>query len=68
MTALLDGAVRLARENGARVIEAYPIDTDAAEASSNELYRGTLGSFVEAGFAETARPRADRTIVSLNLR
>jgi hypothetical protein len=68
MTALLDGAVRFARENGARVIEAYPIDTDAADASANELYRGTLGGFVDAGFVETARPRPDRTIVSLNLR
>ena len=68
MAALLAGAVQFARDNGARVLEAYPIDTDATEADANELYRGVLGTFLEAGFVETARPRADRTIVSLNLR
>lgn len=67
MAELLAGAVQFARDHGARVIEAYPVDTDATEADANELYRGVLGTFLDAGFAETARPRADRTIVSLNL-
>ena len=67
MAELLAGAVQFARDHGARVIEAYPVDTDATTADANELYRGVLRTFVDAGFVETARPRADRTIVSLNL-
>jgi GNAT superfamily N-acetyltransferase len=64
---LLDAAVAFARENGARLVEAYPIDTATTKASSNELYHGALTTFLDAGFVETARPRADRPIVALDL-
>ncbi|TQM35464.1 GNAT family N-acetyltransferase [Pseudonocardia cypriaca] len=63
---LLDGAVRLAREGGARVVEGYPVDVTAkARTSSAELYHGPLSTFLAAGFREVARPRPARPVVRL---
>jgi GNAT superfamily N-acetyltransferase len=65
---LLDGAVGLAREHGARVVEAYPIDVAAmGHTSSAELYHGPLSTFLSAGFREVARPRPARPVVRLEL-
>lgn len=64
---LLATAVDFAREHGARVLEAYPIDPAAGTKSSNELYRGVLSVFEAAGFREVARPRPDRAIVQFDL-
>lgn len=52
--ALLDAAVEHARGNGARLIEAYPIDTDGRRVSSASIYTGTLGMFERAGFRVVA--------------
>ena len=59
---LLEAAVDFARERGAEVVEAYPIDTAGAKRSSAELYTGTLAMFERAGFEEVAR-RGGRPIV-----
>lgn len=67
MAALLDAAVAHARAHGARVVEAYPIDTAVRDAPSNELYTGVLSTFVAAGFREVARPKPHRVIVTLNV-
>lgn len=65
---LLDAAVDHARSHGARIVEAYPVDTDAAaKTSSNDLYHGALSTFLAAGFVETARPTPTRPIVALTL-
>ncbi|MET0886386.1 MAG: GNAT family N-acetyltransferase [Mycetocola sp.] len=64
---LLAAAVDFAREHGARVIEAYPVDTRVGKRSTNELYHGVLSVFLAAGFRETARPKPDRPIVALEL-
>lgn len=64
---LLDAAVDHARTHGARVIEGYPVDTDATRASSNSLFHGALSTFLTAGFVEVARPTPSRPIVSLAL-
>lgn len=61
---LLDAAVDHARANGARIVEGYPLDTDVKRFSTNDLYHGTLSSFLAAGFTETARPGAARPIVA----
>lgn len=66
-TALLAAAVDHARRHGARVIEAYPVDTSVKKTSSNGLFHGSLSSFVAAGFAEVARPAPARPIVSLTV-
>jgi GNAT superfamily N-acetyltransferase len=66
--ALLDGAVRLAREAGARAVEGYPLDVAAkARTSSAELFHGPLSTFLAAGFREVARPRPARPVVRLEL-
>ncbi|MDO8381927.1 MAG: GNAT family N-acetyltransferase [Microbacterium sp.] len=66
---LLDAAIDHARTNGARVLEAYPTetDTDTAKRRSNDLYIGILSVFESAGFREIARPKPERVIVQLKL-
>ena len=64
---LLDAAVAHARQNGARVIEAYPVDPTVGAHASNDLYHGVVSVFEAAGFVEVARPKPDRAIVSLTL-
>jgi ribosomal protein S18 acetylase RimI-like enzyme len=64
--ALLDGAVRLAGEGGARAVEGYPVDVAARSGvSSAELYHGPLSTFLDAGFREIARLRPARPVVRL---
>jgi GNAT superfamily N-acetyltransferase len=55
--ALLDAAVDFARQCGAEVVEAYPIDTAGGRRSSADLYTGTLAMFERAGFEEVVRRR-----------
>ena len=65
---LLDAAVDYARAGGARVLEAYPVDpTTGAKKPVNDLYRGVVSTFENAGFREVARPTPDRAIVALAL-
>ena len=65
---LLTAAVDYARDHGARVIEAYPIDpASGSKKASNQLFRGVVSTFENAGFREVARPKPDRAIVSLDL-
>ncbi|MEJ3403427.1 GNAT family N-acetyltransferase [Rathayibacter sp. YIM 133350] len=65
--ALLEGAVRQARESGARVIEGYPIDPVEKKFSSADLYHGTLSQFLGAGFEVVSRPSPNRALVQLAL-
>ena len=65
--ALLAGAVEEARNGGARVVEAYPVDTAGEKVSSADLYHGPLSSFVAAGFEITGRPVDGRAVVRLAL-
>jgi len=64
---LLDAA-DYAREGGARVVEAYPIDVTVKKTPVNDLYHGTLSIFEHAGFAEVARPKPQIAIVQRDLR
>ena len=65
--ALLVGAIDEARRGGARVVEAYPVDTAGEKVSSADLYHGPLSTFEAAGFAITGRPVEGRAVVSLSL-
>jgi GNAT superfamily N-acetyltransferase len=65
--ALLGGAVEAARIAGARVVEAYPVDTAGEKVSSADLYHGPLSSFLAAGFTISGRPLESRAIVELTL-
>ena len=65
---LLDAAVAFARDGGARVVEAYPVDPALGrKKSSNDLYHGVVSTFLSAGFREVARPSPDRPIMALDL-
>jgi GNAT superfamily N-acetyltransferase len=65
--ALLAGAVDEARRGGARVVEAYPVDTGGQKVSSADLYHGPLSAFEAAGFAVVGRPVDGRAVVRLEL-
>jgi GNAT superfamily N-acetyltransferase len=60
---LLSAAIEFARENGARVIEAYPVDGDRA--SVVDYFTGTMAMFQDEGFVELTRRNATRPIVRL---
>lgn len=71
--ALLEAAVDYAREHGATLLEAYPVETDGSRVPSASAYTGTLSMFERAGFTVAARRRApgakrDRAIVRRRVR
>lgn len=65
--ALLDGAVAEARRGGARLVEAYPVDTGGEKVSSADLYHGPLSAFEAAGFTVAGRPVEGRAVVRRSL-
>lgn len=65
--AVLGGAVDEARRGGARVVEAYPVDTGGQKVSSADLYHGPLSAFEAAGFEVTGRPVEGRAVVRRTL-
>lgn len=60
--ALLDGLVGYAREHGATVLEAYPVETEGARIHGTAAYVGTVGMFEAAGFRRVleTEARSDR--------
>ncbi|WP_033429077.1 GNAT family N-acetyltransferase [Saccharothrix syringae] len=62
---LLEHAVRFAHDRGALLVEGYPVDTGGAKAASGDLYHGTLGMFLDAGFELVERRGAHRALVRL---
>ncbi len=70
--ALLAGAIGYARECGAPVLEAYPVDTGGERIHTTEAYVGTLGLFADAGFhvvtqTKATSARLPRLLVRLDL-
>ena len=65
-TALLTGAVDWARANGARVLDACPVDASGTRPPIS-LYHGLASTFRRAGFREVARRRPDRPLMRLDL-
>ena len=61
-------AVEYATDNGARLIEAYPYDTDEERRGGTELYYGVASTFREAGFEEVERRSPRRPIMRLRPR
>ena len=63
---LLAAAVGHARAEGARVIEAYPIDVaEFTTTPSGSLYHGTVSMFEAAGFADATEGPAMRHVMTL---
>jgi GNAT superfamily N-acetyltransferase len=63
-TAMLEAAVGQARDRGAVVLEAYPVETAGrARLASAELYTGTVSLMAAAGFTVHDRPASGRRVV-----
>jgi predicted GNAT family acetyltransferase len=61
---LIAAAVDHARENGATVVEAYPVD----EAAPSYRFMGYVKVFAEAGFTEAGRAGSRRHVMRRKLR
>ena len=64
---LLKGAAERARQRGATILEAYPVDTAGGRQPSANLFTGTLSMFRRAGFQEVDRPRGAQMVMRLPL-
>jgi GNAT superfamily N-acetyltransferase len=65
--ALLDAALDWARDQGVKLIEAYPCDKPAG-ARDDDLWFGTPAMFERRGFAEIARRKPTRPFMRKTLR
>jgi predicted GNAT family acetyltransferase len=65
MNALLEGGLKFARANGARVVEACPID---GEVGNVDAYVGLMPVFERAKFKEVARRKDNRPLMRRSLR
>jgi GNAT superfamily N-acetyltransferase len=64
MAELLRGAVTYAAQQGARIVEAYPVDAgDRTVPGGTEGYMGLISAFRRAGFVEVARPSPRRAVM-----
>ena len=66
MLPLLKGALEYARQQGAKIVEAYPLDSDR-KMSADESYMGRVSVFEQAGFRMAASPSAHRRVMRVNL-
>lgn len=64
--ALLQGAVAFAKQRGATLLEAYPVDKDPPGAD-DWLWHGAASMYGKAGFVEVARRKPTRPVVRLQL-
>jgi len=64
--ALLEGAVAYARDQGATLVEAYPVDKPA-RSRDDAMWFGAKSMYDNAGFEEVARRRPHRPVVRLDL-
>ena len=67
MTHLIFAALQATKRAGAAALEAYPIDSDVANSTSN-IFTGTASTFAHAGFREVARRAPARPIMRHDLK
>jgi hypothetical protein len=60
---MIDAAVRYAKKEGARFVEAYPIDPGQRPFPAVFAYPGIASAFLAAGFHEVARRSKTRPIM-----
>lgn len=60
--ALLEGAVAYAKEQGATLVEAYPVDKPT-RSKDDSMWFGAKSMYDKAGFKEVARRKPQRPIV-----
>jgi hypothetical protein len=63
MRSLIEAAVRYAKQQGAKIIEAYPIRPERIHDPRPEMYRGTVSAFHSAGFCIAAQRSKTRPIM-----
>jgi GNAT superfamily N-acetyltransferase len=61
--ALIDAALAYAAGQGARLVEAYPVEPATEKVSSLSAYTGFASTFGDAGFVEVARRSPTRPIM-----
>ena len=61
---LLTAALDYARASGARMVEAYPIDTSTGSHHANALFHGSLTTFLTAGFTQGEPLTGGRVLVT----
>jgi GNAT superfamily N-acetyltransferase len=66
--ALITGAVRYARTQGARIVEAFPVEPRKVPMPPVFAYTGIASAFLAAGFEEVARRSETRPILRRALR
>lgn len=59
--ALLEAAVDYARDHGATLLEAYPVETDGERVPAASAYKGTVTMFERAGFEVVDRRQHNRS-------
>jgi GNAT superfamily N-acetyltransferase len=64
--ALLKGAITFARQNGAKLVEGYPIDKPGRSVDGF-IWHGVKSMFDTAGFGEVARRKPQRPVMRLKL-
>jgi len=65
---LLSAAADYAQSKGARILEAYPIDTKGKHRADAALFTGTQFLFEQAGFTEVARRKERRPVMRKSLK
>ena len=66
--ALIEAGIEYARENGAMIMEAYPLIPDSGKDQRSERYMGLVSTFEKAGFKEVIRRSSNRTIMRCYIR
>jgi GNAT superfamily N-acetyltransferase len=61
--ALIEAAIGYARQQGAQILEAYPLDRGQRRLSSNSAFTGLSPAFIRYGFVEVARRSPTRPIL-----
>jgi GNAT superfamily N-acetyltransferase len=64
---LLSAAIGFARDNGARMLEAYPVDK-AERSLDDSMFYGSRGLYERAGFREVVRRSPTRVVMRRALR
>jgi GNAT superfamily N-acetyltransferase len=65
-SALIEGAIAFARESGATILEAYPVDT-GVDGHTRNTFQGIAKTFVSHGFDEVLRKKRDRPVMRREL-
>jgi GNAT superfamily N-acetyltransferase len=60
---LIEEAVAYARDQGARIVEAYPVDPKTDPYYPGSAFTGTMGTFRRLGFREVARRSKRRAVL-----